>query len=95
MAPQSTGSAPSRPPAAGRPTRREMLARHPISPGLWAGIGILGAYLAAALSAIVVFWHSLDQLSVHQGWIPPPPIVEVYPSLAHPFGTIPGLGVDT
>jgi len=72
-----------------------MLARHPISPGLWAGIGILGAYLAAALSAIVVFWHSLDQLSVHQGWIPPPPIVEVYPSLAHPFGTIPGLGVDT
>ena len=86
--------APARPPSP--PSLRDRLARRPLGPRLWVGLVLLALYLAAALSALVVFRHSLFQLSVTPSWIPPPAILAPIrgPSLAHPFGILPGLGVD-
>ena len=84
-----------------RPTLRQLLHRRPLGPQLWAGLVLLAVYLAAALSALVVFRGSLTQLDVHADWLPPPgpppafvTLSSVQPSLAHPFGILPGLGVD-
>jgi len=81
-----------RPPPPERPTLRERWARRPLGAGLWAGLGILGAYLAVALSALVVFRNSLYQVPIDPSWIPPFNIIG--PSPAHPFGVLPGLGTD-
>lgn len=75
-----------------RPTVRERWARRPLGAGLWAGLGILGAYLAVALSALVVFRTSLYQVPTNASWIPP--FNPIGPSAAHPFGVLPGLGID-
>lgn len=79
-----------------RPTLRELLRRRPLGPELWAGLVLLAVYLSAALSALFVFRSSLFRLSVHPNWVPPPPIFAPVqgPSFAHPFGILPGLGVD-
>jgi len=75
---------------------RNRLARRPLGPGLWLGLGILGTYLLAALSALVVFRNSLAQLSTNDAWVPAPPFfaAPMGPSWTHPFGVLPGLGTD-
>jgi peptide/nickel transport system permease protein len=83
------------PPLASRPTLRQRLARRPYGPSFWVGVAILLAYLAAALSALVVFRQSLTVLPVNSAWIPSEPFAPaIGPSPAHPFGVLPGLGVD-
>jgi peptide/nickel transport system permease protein len=78
-----------------KPRVRERLARRPLNARLLIGLGILGAYLGIALSAIAVFWGSLGQLGQNAVWIPGDPWGPVIgPSWAHPFGVLPGLGVD-
>ena len=70
----------------------EQLGRRPLGAETWAGLVLLGAYLVLGLSALVVFRGSLEQLSTHGSWIP---AFQVYgPSFGHPFGILPGLGVD-
>jgi peptide/nickel transport system permease protein len=81
-------------PGSTTPTRRERWARQPLTLGLKVGLAILGGYLVVAVSALVVFRSSLDRMSVHNNWLAPPPILEIPPSWAHPFGVLPGLGVD-
>jgi peptide/nickel transport system permease protein len=78
---------PSRP-----PTLRERWARRPPGLGLWVGAGLLGVYLVAALSALIVFRGSLDQLSENSAWVPP--FNPLGPSWTHPFGVMPGFGTD-
>jgi ABC-type dipeptide/oligopeptide/nickel transport system permease subunit len=56
------------------------------------GAGLLGIYVVAALSALVVFRASLGTLPENSAWVPP--YVQVGPSWAHPFGVIPGFGTD-
>jgi len=53
---------------------------------------MLAVYVVAALSALVVFWSSLDQLPKKVAWVP----LEnpVGPSSAHPFGVMAGFGTD-
>jgi ABC-type dipeptide/oligopeptide/nickel transport system permease subunit len=53
---------------------------------------MLAVYLVAALSALVVFRASLDQLPANLVWVP----LEnpVGPSAAHPFGVMAGFGTD-
>jgi thermopsin len=75
-----------------RPKVRERWARRPLGAGLWAGLGILVAYLAVALSALVVYRGSLDHVPTNASWIPP--FNPIGPSTAHPFGVLPGLGTD-
>ena len=79
-------------PAFLRPGIRDRLARRPLGAGLWAGIGILGAYVAVALSALFVYRDSLDRVPTNANWIPP--FSPIGPSIAHPFGVLPGLGTD-
>ncbi|MGP8017337.1 MAG: thermopsin family protease [Thermoplasmata archaeon] len=78
--------------AAPEPTVRERWARRPLGAGLWAGLVILGAYVAVALSALIIFRTSLYQVPTNPSWIPPFNILG--PSGAHPFGVLPGLGAD-
>ena len=95
MTTASPSSNPAPSPVPKRPGWRERLRRRPLNLRLRVGLGILGAYLIAALSALVVFWGSLSQLSQNPVWIPGPgwgPVIG--PSWAHPFGVLPGLGVD-
>ena len=73
------------------PARREWR-RHPPGRELWAGLGIIGAYLAIALAAIVEFHAHLALLSENPAWIPADVILG--PSWAHPFGILPAFGVD-
>ncbi|MGA3021259.1 MAG: ABC transporter permease subunit [Thermoplasmata archaeon] len=75
-----------------QPTLRERWARRPPSPGFLVGAGLLAAYLVAALSALIVFRRSLDQLPRNLAWTPP--FNPIGPSAAHPFGIMPGFGVD-
>jgi len=78
-----------------RPSWRSRLARRPFTVGFWAGVAILALYLGAALSALVVFRTSLGTLAVNPAWIPPAPFAPVIgPTTDHPFGVLPGLGVD-
>ena len=63
--------------------------------GFWIGTGVLAAYVIGALSALLVFRGSPGILSTNTAWIAPPPFNPVLgPSTAHPFGVLPGLGVD-
>ena len=75
-----------------RPNIRERWARRPLGAGLWAGLGILGAYIVIALSALLVYHNSLEQVPTNASWIPP--FNPIGPSTAHPFGVLPGLGTD-
>lgn len=78
-----------------RPTLRERLGRRPFGLGFWVGAAILGAYAAAAVSALVVFRSTLSTLSVNPAWIPTPPFAPaIGPSWSHPFGVLAGRGVD-
>jgi peptide/nickel transport system permease protein len=86
----STAADPKSDRARPRPNWRERLARRPLGAGLWAGLGIMGVYLVAAVSALVVYRNSLDQVPINPTWIPPYQLTG--PSLAHPFGVLPGLG---
>ena len=91
--PASPRTVPAPPPR--KPGWRERLARRPPNGPLVIGLGILAAYAVFALSALVVFWGSLSQLSQNPIWIPGEPWGPVFgPSWAHPFGILPGLGVD-
>jgi ABC-type dipeptide/oligopeptide/nickel transport system permease subunit len=78
------------------PTWRQRLKRRPLGARTWAGIILLGAYAGVAVSALVAFWGSLDQVPYELTWIAPPPYFRaaIGPSLAHPYGILPGLGVD-
>jgi ABC-type dipeptide/oligopeptide/nickel transport system permease subunit len=78
------------PPRARRPSWRSRWARRSPGAAFWTGFGILGVYLAAALSALVVFRGSLNVLPVNRAWIPP--FHPIGPSWAHPFGVLPGFG---
>jgi peptide/nickel transport system permease protein len=80
------------PPVPQRPTLRERWARRPPPLGLLAGAGILSFYVFAALSALVVFRGSLNQLPQTASWVP----IEnaLGPSAAHPFGVMAGFGTD-
>ena len=75
-----------------RPSMRERWARRPLGVGLWTGLGILAAYVVAALGALVVYRNSLTQVPVNPAWIPP--FNPIGPSLTHPFGVLPGIGTD-
>lgn len=78
-----------------KPGWRERLARRPLNLQIRVGLGILGAYLVLAVSAVAVFWGSWDQVAQNPTWIPGPPWGPlVGPSWAHPFGVLPGLGTD-
>jgi peptide/nickel transport system permease protein len=74
------------------PTVREQFGRHPPRAEMWVGVGVLVAYVAAALSAIAVFWGHLTRLTVNPVWIPPFNVPGM--SWAHPFGVLPGIGTD-
>jgi ABC-type dipeptide/oligopeptide/nickel transport system permease subunit len=75
-----------------RPTLRERWERKPPGLGLLVGAGILAVYLVAGLSALIVFRGSLSLVSANPGWVNPNTILG--PSWDHPFGVLPGLGVD-
>jgi len=78
-----------------KPGWRERFKRRPLNARLRIGLGILGAYLIVAVSAVVIFWSSLTRLTPNSVWIPGPPWGPlVGPSWAHPFGVVDGLGVD-
>jgi peptide/nickel transport system permease protein len=78
-----------------RPSIRERLGRRPFGVGFWVGIGILAVYLGAALSALVVFSRDLSLLSVNENWVPSAAFTApIGPTYSHPFGVLPGLGVD-
>ena len=79
-------------PPPNRRTLRERWRRRPPGIGFWMGAGLLGLYLVAALSALVVFRGSLDRLPETGAWVPP--FSPIGPSWAHPFGIIPGFGTD-
>jgi ABC-type dipeptide/oligopeptide/nickel transport system permease subunit len=53
---------------------------------------MLAVYLIAALSALVVFWNSLDQLPQKVAWVPP--FNPIGPNSGNPFGVMPGFGTD-
>jgi ABC-type dipeptide/oligopeptide/nickel transport system permease subunit len=78
------------------PSLRERLGRRPLGSETWAGLILLGFYAAVAISAILVFGSSLDAVPSNVYWVPPPPIFRATlgPSMAHPFGVLPGLGTD-
>jgi ABC-type dipeptide/oligopeptide/nickel transport system permease subunit len=73
-----------------RPSLRARWARHPPGLGLWLGSALLGVYLIAALSALVVFRQSLSVLPTNPSWVPP--FSPIGPSWSHPFGVMPGMG---
>jgi peptide/nickel transport system permease protein len=75
-----------------RPGLRERWARRPPGFSFWLGTGLLAFYLVAGLSALVVFRGSLDRLPSNPAWVPP--FDPLGPSWAHPFGVLPGFGVD-
>jgi peptide/nickel transport system permease protein len=79
-----------------RPSLRQRLARRPLGTETWAGLVVLGFYAAVAVSAVIVFGSSLDSAPTNEFWVPPPPFFRATlgPSLAHPFGVLPGLGTD-
>jgi peptide/nickel transport system permease protein len=80
----------------GPPGWRERLARRPLGKALWAGLLLLALYVAVAISAMVEFRTSMGFLSTNLDWVPPPPFFAPVrgPSLAHPFGVLPGIGTD-
>ncbi|MGI0151923.1 MAG: ABC transporter permease, partial [Thermoplasmata archaeon] len=67
-------------------------ARHPFGLELWVGIGILLVFVAAALSALVVFAGSLGTLAENPAW--QPGWVAIGPSWQYPFGILSGFGVN-
>lgn len=77
-----------RPPSPGRLAYR----RHPLNGETWVGLGILGFYLAVALSALVVFRSSPAMLSEQWAW--KAPFHPIGPSWTYPFGILPGFGVN-
>ncbi|MGP8107576.1 MAG: ABC transporter permease [Thermoplasmata archaeon] len=92
MTDASVSRSPELPPPSRRPTLRERWARRPPSLGFLVGAGMLAVYLVSALSALVVFRSSLDQLPQNVAWVP----LEnpIGPSAAHPFGIMAGFGTD-
>lgn len=75
-----------------RPSLRERWARHPPGLGLLVGAGLLAGYVVAGLTALVVFRNSLGTDSVVPQWVDPQ--YASAPSWTHPFGVLPGIGVD-
>jgi len=73
-----------------QPSWRERWKRRPFGFGMWAGVVVLGAYVGAAVSALIVFRNSVDQVPIDPNWIPP--FSPIGPSWSHPFGVLPGLG---
>ncbi|MCI4320837.1 MAG: ABC transporter permease subunit [Thermoplasmata archaeon] len=62
------------------------------NPALITGVGVLGAYVAIAIAAVVYYGPTLTTPPFRVDWaetIPPPG-----PSWAHPFGIMSGIGVD-
>jgi ABC-type dipeptide/oligopeptide/nickel transport system permease subunit len=80
------------PGAPSRPGLRERWGRRPPGVGFWVGSALLAVYLAAALSALFVFRTSPSALPRNLAWVPP--YAPLGPSLNHPFGVLPGFGVD-
>jgi len=80
------------PGAPSRPGIRERWGRRPPGVGFWVGSALLAVYLAAALSALFVFRTSPSALPRNLAWVPP--YAPLGPSLNHPFGVLPGFGVD-
>ncbi len=70
--------------------RRRRIGARKLGIEVWVGAGLLAAYLAIALSAIVVFRGSLGALTSNPAWVPP--FYPIGPSWAHPFGIMAGLG---
>ncbi|MGD1099200.1 MAG: ABC transporter permease subunit [Thermoplasmata archaeon] len=90
---EGTAPRPAEPPSAlPRPSVRERWARRPPGLSFLVGVGMLAVYLVAALSALVVFRSSLDQLPSTVAWVP----LEnpIGPSAVHPFGVMAGFGTD-
>ena len=86
---------PSSPPRTARPTLRDRLGRRPLGAELWAGLILLGGYAVAAVSALLVFGNGINGFTPNPAWVPPTPFAPLHPpSLAHPFGVLPGFGVD-
>jgi ABC-type dipeptide/oligopeptide/nickel transport system permease subunit len=79
-------------PASPRPTLRERWARRPPSLGFLVGVGMLGVYVVAAVSAVFVFGSSLGTLPRNWAWVPP--YNPIGPSSSHLFGVMPGFGTD-
>jgi peptide/nickel transport system permease protein len=75
-----------------RPTIRARLARNPPSTGFLLGAGLLGLYLFAALSALVVFRNTLTIMPSNPAWVSG--FTVIGPSWPHPFGVIAGFGTD-
>jgi len=75
-----------------RPTLRERWARRPPGLGFLVGAGLLAAYVVAGLSALIIFRGSLTEIPVNPTWVNPSTIIG--PSWDHPFGVLPGLGID-
>ena len=62
------------------------------NPALITGVGVLGAYVAVAIAAVVYYGPNLTTPPFRADWaenLPPPG-----PTWAHPFGIMSGLGVD-
>ena len=71
---------------------RLFLRRFAGNPALLGGVGLLAAYVAVALAAVLYYGPGLTSPPFHSDWasnIPPPG-----PTAAHPFGIMSGLGVD-
>jgi ABC-type dipeptide/oligopeptide/nickel transport system permease subunit len=75
-----------------RPGLRERWARDPPGLTFWGGAILLAFYLGVGLSALLEFRGSLGQLSRNPAWAPP--FSPLGPSWSHPFGVLPGFGVD-
>ncbi len=94
----SAAPAPSAAPPAYRAIRpgwRTRYGRHPLGLTFWLGAAVLGGYLVVAVSALVVFHGTLGTLATNPNWIYGPPFgTAIGPTSAHPFGVLPGLGVD-
>jgi len=73
-----------------RPTWRDRWRRHPPNLSIWVGAGVLLVYVAAAVSAILVFGKGLNVLPMNLMWVNPQ--YAASPSWAHPFGVMPGIG---
>jgi len=80
-------------PYAGRARYARLFARLRPNLSLWIGLGLLGLFLAVALAALLHYGPDRNSPPVTFAWVAPltlPP----GPSLAHPFGTDEGLGID-
>jgi len=80
-------------PYSGRARYARLFARLRPNLSLWIGLALLVLFFAVAVAALVHYGADRNSPPVTLGWIAPlnlPP----GPSLAHPFGTDEGLGID-